>query len=109
MSTEKLDHYKRLYEEYVLHLVELNNHHNLFLKNLAMEPGKAVRHHLRKIAKIQRALWLASMEANKEQLQNDKEAKIKNKQARLQAEAERKLTVKKGRPPKPRISGEGKS
>jgi hypothetical protein len=74
-----------------------------------MDTGKAVRHHLRKIAKIERALWLASMEANKEQLQNDKEAKIKNKQARLQAEAERKLTVKRGRPPKSRISDEGKS
>jgi len=109
MSTEKLDRYKRLYEEYVLHLVELNNNHNLFLRNLAMDTGKAVRHHLRKIAKIERALWLASMEANKEQLQNDKEAKIKNKQARLQAEAERKLTVKRGRPPKSRISDEGKS
>lgn len=95
MSTEKLDEYKRLYSEYIELAVTVHNYHNVFMHNVGIESGKAVRTSLSKMILIEKRLVQLSKAAHREKLENIKEERALLKIKRANAR-ERKMP--KGRP-----------
>jgi hypothetical protein len=93
MLTEKFDLYKKLYKEYVLHLVEMHNQHTVFLRHTSKESGMNMRNQLRKMIKIEKILYAASLAAVKEHEQNIKNEKARKRQERQQAQ-QRKTKAK---------------
>jgi hypothetical protein len=95
MLTEKFDLYKKLYKEYVLHLVEMHNQHIIFLRHASKESGMNMRNQLRKMIKIEKILYAASLAAVKEHEQNIKNEKARKKQERQQARQRKTPTKSK--------------
>ena len=92
MSTEKFDLYKKLYREYMLHLVEMHNHHTVFLRHRSRDSGLHMRGQLRKMMKIEKVLCAASIAAYKE---NDQNEKLGKRQEKAQARQKRGKTKSK--------------
>lgn len=97
MSNEKMQKYKDLYSQYIDYAVKLHNYHQVFMNHIGLESGKAVRTSLRNMARLERELQKASLEAYKEHRQN-----VKDQASQRRAErAWRKANPKKmGRPKK---------
>ena len=92
MLTEKLEHYQKLYKEYVLHMVEMHNNHVMFCKTPGFESGLHFRNSVRKIMKLEKALVRASQAAYKEHKLN-----LKNEKLLKREEKKNKVTQKKSK------------
>jgi len=91
MSNDEIDEYKRLYSEYVSHLVNLHNYHHQFTKTVSKQAANAVRRHIKFMIKFERRMQVATLNAVRERLQNDIEAKANAKiQAKLNIIEEKK-------------------
>ena len=97
MSTEKFDHYQKLYKEYVSHMVDMHNNHALFSRTLGYNPGIHFRNSVRALMKLEKALLHASQAAFKEAKATKRNEKI------LQREEKKNKASKR----KPKISADG--
>jgi len=85
MSNEKLNRYKELYSEYVAHLVNVHNYHQVFAEHVGLGSGIEVRNSLLKMASLCKDLRKASNEAYKEHVENTKEQRKRLKEIRANA------------------------
>ena len=95
MSTEKLDKYKELHSEFILHFVDLHNYHQVFLEYPSYASGAKVRKaitHMIRLGKEMRKISIAVSSENKRNVKAGHMAD-KNERARLKA-----LPKKRGRP-----------
>jgi len=91
MSTEKLDHYQKLYSEFVDHLVNVHNYHQVFVENVGLGSGEKVRTSLAKMGNLCIDLRRASREAFKEHKENIKEHRAMLKEARARGKERKKM------------------
>ena len=96
MSTEKLEHYQKLYSEFVDHLVNVHNYHQVFVENVGLSSGEKVRTSLARMGNICGELRRASREAFKEHKENIKEHRAMLKEARARGKQRKKMP--NGRP-----------
>ena len=95
MSTEKLDKYKELHSEFILHFVDLHNYQQVFLEYPSYASGAKVRKaitHMIRLGKEMRKISIAVSSENKRNVKAGHMAD-KNERARLKA-----IPKKVGRP-----------
>lgn len=94
MSNDEINNYKRLYSEYVSHLVNLHNYHHQFTKTASAKAGAAVRRYIKFIIGVERELQRTTWKVERERKQNDIEAhRLAKTQAKLSVEEEKKRHI----------------
>jgi len=80
-----LETYKQLYSEYLHQLVELHNHHYIFLFRMGKPSARDVRKSLQTMIRLERKLYATSWAAYHESIEINKILKLQKRETGIQA------------------------
>lgn len=80
-----LEVYKQMYSEYLNHLIELHNHHYVFLDRMGKPSVRDVRRSIQSMIRFEKNMYAASWAAYHESIEINKTLKLQQKEAGIQA------------------------
>jgi PHD/YefM family antitoxin component YafN of YafNO toxin-antitoxin module len=96
MSIKYLEAYKEAYSKYIEYAVGVHNEHQLFIKNIGRESGKAIRNNLRAMMLLERELIKLSNAAHREHLASIAEERKRRREIRAKDSRKYIPETKKG-------------